>query len=160
MIPFIFSLLVPLPPPLPRLSTRGREFSVTATRWTKANLFLALLAWLTLVCNLISTGNRISWFMGALAYGSCHLKTFKTSRASSYDFWFIVFSTKSLHRFVSIATSVLHSRTYLCIRRWPTRNEIFCWVYIVYVIESGAYRVVFTISLVWKPERARALWYK
>ena len=27
---------------------------------------------------------------------------------------------------VSIATSVLHSITYLCIRHWPIRNKIFC----------------------------------
>ena len=27
---------------------------------------------------------------------------------------------------VSMATSVLHSITYLCIRHWPIRNKIFC----------------------------------
>ena len=50
------------------------------------------------------------------------------------------YSTNSLHLFVSITTSVLHSMTscpritYLCIRHWPIRNTIFFWVYIIIII--------------------------
>ena len=48
----------------------------------------------------------------------------KANRLSAICFHFGV----QIWRFpdVSIATSVLHSITYLCIRRWPIRNKIFC----------------------------------
>ena len=53
----------------------------------------------------------------------------KANRLSTIFFHFGV----QIWRFpgVSIATSVLHSITYLCIRHWPIRNKIFCWVYII-----------------------------
>ena len=57
---------------------------------------------------------------------SCSMKFWfhKANRLSAIFFHFGV----QIWRFsdVSIATSVLHSITYFCIRHWPIRNKIFC----------------------------------
>ena len=70
----------------------------------------------------------------ARAADEYHLRTIITSRVTRNHemnkqvhaiFILFIYSTKLLHRFVSIATSVLHSITYLCILHWPLKNALF-----------------------------------
>ena len=96
----------------------------------RSNMFNIILLNLKLVVT-ISIGNRMNMsafrVMGTSdvlkVLGECNLRTFKTSRASSYDFLFITYSTKSLHRFISIETSVLHS-----MERFHSRDQQPHWI--------------------------------
>ena len=63
----------------------------------------------------MGTSDVLKVFKIAKAIGKSNLRTFKTLRKQVHTiFSFIIHSTKSLHRFVSIATSVLHSITTFC----------------------------------------------